>query len=120
MKISAIEQLKFLNDMVRNSLPVSDEAIINTKKNMFLGKLDNGAMYYGKTGSGKHGRTGQDASRSPLRDAWFVGFVDHGFQRYIFVSNLTDKTPPDPQDKSYGGMVLNPIVLRLLNDYFGE
>jgi beta-lactamase class D len=117
LKISAVEQLHFLNAMLKNELPITSEAIAYTKENMYLGKLDNGADYYGKTGSGRHGRNERETNPSKLRDGWFVGFVESGTQRYIFVSNLTDTVPANAM-KSYGSVILKPITLKLLNDYF--
>ncbi len=113
--------------MVSNELPVSNEAVVNTKENMYLGKLDNGSDYYGKTGSGRHGRNERETNPSKLRDGWFVGFVDNHAEHYIFVSNLTDKVPAST-DKSYGipalspggSAVLKPKTMQLLNTYFAK
>ena len=128
LKISAIEQLNFLKAMLSNELPISNEAAINTKGNMYLGKLDNGADYYGKTGSGRHGRNERQTNPSRLRDGWFVGFIESGPQQYIFVSNLTDKAPSVSTDtaesnapiKPYGSQLLKPITMKLLNAYFAK
>ncbi|MBY0544707.1 MAG: penicillin binding protein transpeptidase domain-containing protein [Gammaproteobacteria bacterium] len=125
LKISAVEQLNFLKAMLSNELPVNNDAVANTKANMYQGKLDSGADYYGKTGSGRHGQNERESNPSKLRDGWFVGFVDNGGEHYIFVSNLTDKVPAST-DKSYGvhalspagSAVLKPITIQLLNDYF--
>lgn len=112
--------------MLSNELPISSDAITNTKKNMYQGKLDNGADYYGKTGSGRHGRSERLTNPSLLRDGWFVGFVETGNQQYIFVSNLTDKKIQATIDKSdgslkpYGSQLLKPITMTLLNDYFAK
>ncbi len=116
LKISAKEQLEFLKAMLNNRLPVSAQAAANTKANLYLGKLDGGADYYGKTGSGRHGHNEREANPSQLRDGWFVGFIENGNERYIFVSNLSDKIPAI--DKSYGSMILKPITVQLLNEYF--
>jgi len=118
LKISAMQQLHFLNAMLNNKLPISHEAIANTKKNLYLGKLDHGADYYGKTGSGRHGRNERQSNPSKLRDGWFIGFVEKGKQEYIFISNLTDNATPKPSDKAYGGQIMKPIVIQLLNSYF--
>lgn len=118
LKISAIEQLYFLNAMLNNRLPIDHEAIINTKKNLYQGKLNNGADYYAKTGSGRHGRNERQINPSKLRDGWFVGFIEKGTQQYIFVSNLTDKASPKSADKAYGGQIMKPIAIQLLNEYF--
>jgi len=124
LKISATEQLEFLKAMLSNELPINNNAISDTKDNLYLGKLDNGADYYGKTGSGRHGRNEREANPSQLRDGWFVGFVNKGDQRYIFVSNLTDKVVQASIDKNdgslkpYGSQILKPITMKLLNDFF--
>lgn len=124
LKISALEQLHFLSAMLSNKLPITKKAIANTKENMYQGKLDNGADYYGKTGSGRHERNEREINPSQLRDGWFVGFVEMGSQQYIFVSNLTDKIPPidksDGSSKLYGSEILKPITLELLNNYFAK
>ncbi|WED42672.1 penicillin-binding transpeptidase domain-containing protein [Legionella cardiaca] len=118
LKISAVEQLNFLKAMLTNELAINNKAVADTKKNLYQGKLANGADYYGKTGSGRHGHNEREANPSKLREGWFVGFIEKGTQQYIFVSNLSDKNPPAPNDKSYGSALLKPITLKLLNDYF--
>lgn len=116
LKISAVEQLHFLKTVLTGKLTLENNAVAYTKENMYLGKLANNFAYYGKTGSGRHGRNERMTNPSRLRDGWFVGFIENGTQRYIFVANLTDKTTP--KDKLYGSMVLKPIVIQILNDYF--
>ncbi|BCA95638.1 hypothetical protein TUM19329_19990 [Legionella antarctica] len=126
LKISAVEQLHFLNAMVSNKLPVTHEAIVKTKDNMYLGKLANGADYYGKTGSGRHGRNEREGNPSQIRDGWFVGFIEQGKQTYIFVSNLTDKLAQDSIENStinlkpFGSQLLLTITMQLLNEYFAK
>jgi beta-lactamase class D len=120
LKISAREQLQFLKAMLSNELPITQETITNTRKNLYLGKLNNGADYYGKTGSGRHGRNERQTNPSQLRDGWFVGFIESGTQQYIFVSNLTDKATPASTDKAYGGFIMKSISLKLLNSYFAN
>jgi len=118
LKISALEQLNFMKAMLSDELAIGNQAIAETKKNMYLGKLENGADYYGKTGSGRHGRNERMTHSSKLRDGWFVGFIEQGTERYIFVSNLTDKEIPASTDKFYGSQILKPIAIKLLNQYF--
>lgn len=120
LKISANEQLQFLSAMLSNELPVNQTAVKNTVDNMYIGKLNNGAKYFGKTGSGRNGRNERLSNPSKLRDGWFVGFVAQGDQRFIFVSNLTDKKEPEATDKAFGSFLLKPITLGLLNDYFSS
>ncbi len=118
LKISAMEQLHFLNAMVQNSFPVSHAAITQTKENLYQGKLENGANYYGKTGTGWRGRSHDGNNSGKIRDGWYVGFIESGAEQCIFVSNLSDKQAPAPTDRSYGSQVLKPITVKLLNDYF--
>ena len=126
LKISGIEQLNFLKRMLNNKLPVSTNAIKPTKENLYLGKLDDGADFYGKTGSGRHGRNERYTHPSLLRDGWFIGFIETGKQQYIFVSNLTDKKiqatidPSDGSLKPYGSQLLKPITIKILNTYFAK
>jgi beta-lactamase class D/beta-lactamase class D OXA-1 len=118
--------LFFIILMLSNKLPISNEAVANTKENLYLGKLDNGADYYGKTGSGRHGRNERLTHPSLLRDGWFVGFIQHDNQHYIFVSNLTDQKvqaiidESDGSLKPLGSQILKPITMKLLNDYFSD
>ncbi|KTD82881.1 penicillin-binding transpeptidase domain-containing protein [Legionella waltersii] len=125
LKISAYEQLNFLKAMLTEELPLSPRAIAYTRANMYLGQLDSGAKYYGKTGSGRHGRNERLANPSRLRDGWFVGFIVSDGHQYVFVSNLTDKKPvpkgnskPDDPILPYGSALLKPITLKILNQLF--
>lgn len=124
LKISALEQLNFLNAMLSDKLQINKKAITNTKRNMYQGKLENGADYYGKTGSGRHGHNEREVNPSQLRDGWFIGFIEMGSQQYIFVSNLTDKmtsiSKSDGSLKLYGSEILKPITMKLLNNYFAK
>lgn len=120
LKISANEQLSFLTEMINKELPLAPESVDNTIKNMYLGKLDNGYKYFGKIGSGRHGRNERETYPSKLRDGWFVGFVEGDNKKYVFVSNLTDKTIPNEENKALGSQILKPIVLNLLNTYFNR
>lgn len=124
LKISGEEQLNFLKAMLNNQLGIKSEAISDTKKNMQLGKLENGADLYGKTGSGRHGRNERLENPSKKRDGWFVGFVEKDNNQYIFVSNLTDKVDQTPTPKGtlepFGSQVLKPITMTLLNEYFNH
>lgn len=118
LKISAQEQLDFLKAMLTDELPIDNKALEYTKQNLYLGTLKNGAKVYGKTGSGRNGRNERESYTSKLRDGWFVGFIEQGKERYIFVSNITDKAFPAQNDKEYGGRIVKPISLKLLNEYF--
>lgn len=126
LKISAKEQLDFLKAMLGNELAIHPNAVNVTKENLYLGTLDNGAAYYGKTGSGRHGHNEREVNPSLLRDGWFVGFIEQDSHQYIFVSNLTDKQfqasfdPIDGSLKPYGSQLLKPITMKILNRYFAK
>ena len=126
LKISGVEQLNLLKAMLNNELPVNAKAVKYTKDNLYLGKLDNGADYYGKTGSGRNGRNERLVHPSQLRDGWFVGFIEQGKQRYIFISHLTDKkiqATVDPSNGNltpFGSHLLKPITMKILNAYFAQ
>lgn len=117
LKISAFEHLHFLKAMLTQDLAVNQSAIAATLQNLYLGKLSNGYEYYGKTGSGRHGNNERMKNPSRLREGWFVGFVIKGHEKYIFVSNLTDKLPQTTM-KPYGSQVLKPLILDLLRQTF--
>lgn len=51
LKISADQQVRFLTLLISNKLPVSQNAMISTKNNMYLETTPNGWRLYGKTGS---------------------------------------------------------------------
>lgn len=77
LKISADEQLNFIQNLIKNKLPVSKQAMAHTKINMYLDTLDNSYRLYGKTGSG-------------AGNGWFVGFAEKPGQKYIIIVNLSD------------------------------
>jgi beta-lactamase class D len=124
LNISAVEQLHFLKAMLTNQLKLDKSAIKNTRDNLYLGTLVNGAKIYGKTGSGRHGANERQVKPSLLRDGWFVGFVEQDKKTYIFVSNLTDKKVTATLDESdgslkpFGSQLLKPITMELLEHYF--
>ncbi|KTD22360.1 penicillin-binding transpeptidase domain-containing protein [Legionella londiniensis] len=118
LKISANEQLEFIKNMLTGKLPVSNQALINTEQNMYLGRIKNGAALFGKTGSGIH-KADLTTDDHTLRDGWFIGFIENGTQKYIFVGNLTDKYPPHKEQNQFAGsQILKPLVLEVLNNYF--
>lgn len=86
LKISGDEQLTFLKAFLSDKLPVSKEAVNNTKENMFLEDLPQDWKLYGKSGSGPRTQAVDDG----LTTGWFIGFVQKNNQTYIFVTNFTD------------------------------
>lgn len=104
LKISASEQLMFLNRMLKRKLPISKKnAIDNTIRNIYIETLPSGWQLYGKTGSG---------FRNGLRDGWFVGFIEKNNYKYIYVTNFSDKY--DTSEKLYGGPIAKNITTQIL------
>lgn len=119
LKISANNQLEFLKSMQKYTLPVSTDSISYTKQNIYLGKIDNGMKLYGKTGSGYQISTKSDIKKIKLRDGWFIGFVENEKNKYVFVTNLSDKTQTTDMT-SMCGPVAKKITIKILNEYFKD
>jgi beta-lactamase class D len=98
LKISANEQFKFVKALVTNKLPVSHQAMIATKANMFRETSPNGYQLYGKTGSGSDLHHPIINNQHQLEHGWFIGFLEKGKQKYVFVLNFSDLQPPQTTD----------------------
>ncbi|MFC7418513.1 penicillin-binding transpeptidase domain-containing protein [Iodobacter arcticus] len=118
LKISAQEQMSLLQRFANGTLPISHEAMEETKKIIYAGKLDQGADYYGKTGSGWKNRSDNGQNNGKMRDGWYIGMVENAGKEYLFVSNITDKTQPKASENKAGGPIAKEISLKLLNSYF--
>ncbi len=94
LKISAVEQLDFLKDLVNGTLPVSQDAMNNTKQNMYVDTLSNGYKLYGKTGSWDNGLQ---------QLGWSIGYLQNAKQTYIFVLNFSG--PINPKNNIAGGTI---------------
>jgi beta-lactamase class D/beta-lactamase class D OXA-1 len=115
LKISADEQLTFLEKLLGNKLPVSQYAIDSTKANMYLETSPHGWRLYGKTGSGSTNpsqKTAVNWQQVP-QDGWFVGFVQKGTKTYIFVLNFSDTQAPNTSEA--GGTRAKEITKKLLS-----
>lgn len=71
LKISPLEQVKFLQKITHSSLPVSPHAIAMTKKLIFIEELPDGWNLFGKTGLGD-------------KLGWLVGWVEKEGLSYPF------------------------------------
>jgi beta-lactamase class D/beta-lactamase class D OXA-1 len=113
LKISANEQLVFLEKFVTHRLPVSQQAIINTQQNMYLETSSQGWRLYGKTGSGYVHDKGQNG--------WFIGFVQNqkAKQTYLIVVNFLDHEKPTANSVAGGpqARMMTQAILKQL-DYF--
>jgi beta-lactamase class D/beta-lactamase class D OXA-1 len=104
LKISAAQQIAFLKKLMMNQLPVSQQALEDTKENLFLDESLDGWLLSGKTGSGH--------SPQNLPEGWFVGFTERSGEVYLFALNFTEnKQPARPE---VGGIVAKNITLAIL------
>ena len=90
LRISPLEQLGFLERVVRRELPVSPFAFDMTARITALPTVD-GWELHGKTGTGfpllADGRS--DAAHA---DGWFVGWAVKGARTLVFVRQIQDKS----------------------------
>ena len=105
LAISADEQLAFMKALLANKLPVSKEAVSNTKANMYLETSPHGWRLYGKTGTSQKTNDGKS-------QGWFVGFIEKADQIYIFVLNFSDLQ--DPKTSEGAGSRAKEITKTLL------
>lgn len=97
LKISPTEQIRFLQKLVSEELPVSKHAITMTKALLFQSNVK-GWRLYGKTGSGSNGLI------------WYIGWLEKDQQVYVFTLNIQNcKKRLSPLDRKI-------MVLYLLKD----
>lgn len=85
MKISAIEQVRFLQKMYQGHLAISKDSIDTLKKIMLVEKNANYSLY-AKTGAGR--ANAKDKS-SKVMLGWYVGFVENTQGVHYFAFNFT-------------------------------
>jgi len=97
LRISADQQLRFLEKLQQGALPISARAQ-QVVRDITRQQWSEGVSYHGKTGS-----CGSDDGTS---HGWWVGFVTRGEQRHAFAANIIGK------DAS--GLKLRPMVEKAL------
>ena len=85
MKISALEQVRFLQKMHRGQLAVSQHSIDTLKEVMLVEKGANYSLY-AKTGAGK---ANSNDKSSKIMLGWYVGFVENDKGVHYFAFNFT-------------------------------
>ena len=83
LKISAAEQVNFLQRLFHEQLPVSNQSISLLKQIMLVKQTDNYRLY-AKTGGG-------GISEGNYL-GWYVGVVETNSDRYYFATNVSDST----------------------------
>lgn len=79
LAISAEEQVRFLDLLVRNKLPVGSKAMEQVRGMLELGRSDKAALF---------GKTGTDIKGGKATLGWFVGWLTRADKVYIFATNL--------------------------------
>lgn len=93
LRISPLEQVRFLTRMVNGKLPVSDHAHAMTEAIMTATGLPNGWMARGKTGAGASVASDGKLHRDqPI--GWFVGWAAKGGRNIVFVRMTQYSTRP--------------------------
>jgi bla regulator protein BlaR1 len=107
LKISPIEQVQLLKEFYTNQFEFKEENIKFVKNTMKL-EENNGAILYGKTGTGNVNGKNQNG--------WFIGFVETEKNTFFFATNIQHET------QAYGSKAAE-IALSILRDkqiYGGE
>ena len=99
LRISPVEQVKLLKEFYENDWGFEPEHIETVKNAIKLSAKD-GAVLYGKTGTGMI--NGKNAN------GWFIGFVEAEGRTCIFAANITGKD-------SAGGSAAAGVTLSILN-----
>jgi beta-lactamase class D len=84
LKISANEQIEFLETLYTGQLKFSPKAVETVKK-LIVQKEGGGTVFSGKTGSGRRDEQDEKAL------GWFVGHVRKNDRQYVFAVNITGK-----------------------------
>lgn len=84
LRISAVEQVRFLAKLVRGELPVRDDVVAAVREITLLERTDAYAL---------HGKTGWVFSTEP-DVGWWVGWVERDGRYYAFALNID---MPDPE-----------------------
>ena len=104
LRISALEQIEFLNKIEKHQLGLRQETY-QTLMDIFEERREGNVKLYGKTGWGV--QDGQDIG-------WFVGFAQWGKNRYLFATVLT------APEEAYGKFDFGSKRISLTNAAFQQ
>jgi len=79
LRISADEQVRFLNDLRQRKLPIREHAMSVMLDDVMIADRGDGWIYRGKTGSAKIEGSGL---------GWWVGMVERGDRAWVFAANM--------------------------------
>ncbi len=92
LKISPLEQLAFLEQLVDRRLPVTPHAVDMTSRITAITTLPNGWEIHGKTGTG-FPQTAGGADDEAHAYGWFVGWAAKGPRTIVFARLIQDERP---------------------------
>jgi beta-lactamase class D len=107
LKISAYEQVSFLEKLWNEALPVSQLSQAKTKSILAKDENPPHRELLGKTGSGFID------DEMKLRLGWYVAHLKVGMKEYIVVTNFTDAKEM-PQPRNFGGPEAKELTKQLL------
>jgi beta-lactamase class D len=90
LKISPLQQIQFLQKIVKRQLPVSASALDYTARILATGKLPNGWEVHGKTGTGFPSKPGGGLDPKHAY-GWYVGWVTKGDRTLLFARLIQDE-----------------------------
>ena len=109
LRISPSEQASFLRKILTRQLQISTQAIDLTEQIMPVTELANGWRLHGKTGTGNAARSDGSLDRD-RQFGWFVGWVEKGNRRIVFVHLLQD----EKKETVAGGLRARDAVIGML------
>lgn len=86
LKISPKQQVKFIQKMIQQELPISSHALEMTKNILFKEEIPTSFKLFGKTGLGGM----LDENDHPVQIRWFVGWVENAHNFYPFAYLLQE------------------------------
>lgn len=117
LKISADEQVHFLDKLYGGKLPFSGRAV-ETLKPLLVIKRGPGWVFAGKTGSWDSSPATNEKNGAKRNDknwlGWFVGCVESDGKKYVFAANIRGATGRALD--AAGGPTCRDIVFNILGD----
>lgn len=89
LEISSLEQIDFLEKLLKDKLSVSKHAHTMTKNILFVEDLKNGWKLYGKKGCGV--LLSPDRKRKlKIQHGWFIGWIEKNGRKIIFSNHIVN------------------------------
>jgi len=107
LKISPNEQINFISNFWKESLPLSKNTFEKVKKISFIKRLDSKADLYGKTGTGCLNKG------CSIQQGWFVGILKTEKEAYAFAAFTQDKK----KISGYAGPRVRQLITDALNTW---